>query len=131
MDNDLQIGEKIRKQRIKANLTQEKLAEYSDLSINFISKLERGQKKNISILKLNAICRALEISISELLQEESNISLAHLTPSSLQLIHELQTLDRADCIVKRACLLYQLARYLIKISQLGSLGKIASALIAR
>ena len=37
MDNDLQIGEKIRKQRIKANLTQEKLAEYSDLSINFIS----------------------------------------------------------------------------------------------
>lgn len=97
MDNDLQIGEKIRKQRIKANLTQEKLAEYSDLSINFISKLERGQKKNISILKLNAICRALEISISELLQEESNISLAHLTPSSLQLIHELQTLDRPDC----------------------------------
>lgn len=51
MDNNLQIGEKIRKQRIKANLTQEKLAEYSDLSINFISKLERGQKKNISILK--------------------------------------------------------------------------------
>lgn len=45
MDNDLQIGEKIRKHRIKANLTQEKLAEYSDLSINFISKLERGQKK--------------------------------------------------------------------------------------
>lgn len=97
MDNNLQIGEKIRKQRIKANLTQEKLAEYSDLSINFISKLERGQKKNISILKLNAICQALEISISELLQEESNISLAHLTPSSLQLIHELQTLDRPDC----------------------------------
>ena len=97
MDNNLQIGEKIRKQRIKANLTQEKLAEYSDLSINFISKLERGQKKKISILKLNAICQALEISISELLQEESNISLAHLTPSSLQLIHELQTLDRPDC----------------------------------
>ncbi|MFN1222523.1 helix-turn-helix domain-containing protein, partial [Enterococcus faecium] len=46
--------------------------------MNFISKLERGQKKNISILKLNAICRALEISISELLQEESNILLAHL-----------------------------------------------------
>lgn len=97
MDNDLQIGEKIRKHRIKANLTQEKLAEYSDLSINFISKLERGQKKNISILKLNAICQALEISISELLQEENNISLAHLTPSSLQLVHELKTLDRTAC----------------------------------
>ena len=47
------------------------------------------------------------------------------------LCHSLLYSYRADCIVKRACLLYQLARYLIKISQLGSLGKIASALIAR
>ena len=45
MDNDLQIGEKIRKQRIKANLTQEKLAEYSDLSINFISKWSTDKRE--------------------------------------------------------------------------------------
>ena len=97
MDNDLQIGEKIRKQRIKANLTQEKLAEYSDLSINFISKLERGQKKNISILILNAICRALEISDLRIASRRKQYLISTFDPSSLQLIHELQTLDRPDC----------------------------------
>lgn len=93
MDNNLHIGEKIRRQRIKANLTQEKSTEHSDLSTNFISKLERGQKTNISLLKLYAICQALGISISELLQEENNVSLETLTPSTLRLIHELTAMD--------------------------------------
>lgn len=69
------------------------MAEYSDLSTNFISKLERGQKTNINLLKLYAICQALGISISELLQEENNVSLETLTPSTLRLIHELTDMD--------------------------------------
>lgn len=69
------------------------MAEYSDLSTNFISKLERGQKTNINLLKLYAICQALGISISELLQEENNVSFETLTPSTLRLIHELTAMD--------------------------------------
>ena len=69
------------------------MAEYSDLSTNFISKLERGQKTNINLLKLYAICQALGISISELLQEENNVSLETLTHSTLRLIQELTAMD--------------------------------------
>ena len=62
MYQNINIGNRIRNYRIKKKMTQEKLAEYSDLSVNFISKLERGQKKNISINKLLNICNALNIT---------------------------------------------------------------------
>ena len=52
------IGSAIRKQRHRAGLTQEKLAEYSGLSVNFISKIERTEGQNISFQKLGNIADA-------------------------------------------------------------------------
>lgn len=91
MYQNINIGNRIRNYRIKKKMTQEKLAEYSDLSINFISKLERGQKKNISINKLLNICNALDITVSELLDDDLNIS--GLSKSTQELIKLLRTLD--------------------------------------
>lgn len=91
MYKSIDIGNKIRIQRIKKNMTQEKLAEYSDLSVNFISKLERGQKTNISINKLLDICNALSITIATLLDDDLNQS--DLTPSTKELIKLLKELD--------------------------------------
>ena len=39
------LGKEIRELRRKRNLTQEKLAELADLSVPYISHLERGTKK--------------------------------------------------------------------------------------
>ena len=87
------IGEKIRNLRVKYKLTQEQLAEKSDLSVNFISKLERDKKTNISIDKLLKICSVFEITIPEFLDEKNNISISKLSPSTIKLINELRNLD--------------------------------------
>lgn len=87
------IGEKIRNLRVKYKLTQEQLAEKSDLSVNFISKLERDKKTNISIDKLLKICSVFEITIPEFLDEKNNISIAKLSPSTIKLINELRNLN--------------------------------------
>ncbi|MGR3741540.1 helix-turn-helix domain-containing protein [Companilactobacillus sp. DQM5] len=57
--------------RKKKKITQEKLAELSNLSINYISKIERTDGQNISIKSLFAISEALEINPSELLSLEN------------------------------------------------------------
>lgn len=44
MDNNIHLGSKIRKYRHLAGMTQEELAEYSNLSVNYISKVEREKK---------------------------------------------------------------------------------------
>ena len=87
------IGEKIRNLRVKYKLTQEQLAEKSDLSVNFISKLERDKKTNISIDKLLKICSVFEITIPEFLDEKNNISISELSPSTIKLINELRNLN--------------------------------------
>lgn len=94
MYQNINIGNRIRNYRIKNKMTQEKLAEYSDLSVNFISKLERGQKKNISINKLLNICNALNITASELLDDDLNIN--GLSTSTKELVKILRTLDSND-----------------------------------
>ena len=62
------IGENIRNERLKQGITQEQLAEMSNLSLNFISTIGRKEKQNISINSLMAIASALNIPSYELLK---------------------------------------------------------------
>lgn len=55
-----QLGKNIAEYRNKKKLSQEKLAELVDLSREYITRVERGQK-NISLKKLFAIADALEV----------------------------------------------------------------------
>ena len=66
------LGNRIRKRRRELNLTQEDLAELSDLSVNFLSQLERTNNQNISIQKLDSIAQALNTTIEELISTSSN-----------------------------------------------------------
>ncbi|GCA72148.1 hypothetical protein MiYa_03698 [Microcystis aeruginosa NIES-2519] len=50
---------------IQKGLSQERLAEAANLDRTYISLLERG-KRNPSLLCLISLCRALNISLSEL-----------------------------------------------------------------
>ena len=52
-------------------MTQEDLAEFSSLSVNFISKIKRTGNQNISIQKLDAIAKALQTSLITLIDESS------------------------------------------------------------
>ncbi|MFZ6656538.1 helix-turn-helix domain-containing protein [Undibacterium sp. TJN19] len=54
--------------RLEKSLTQEKLAELSDLHPNYISSVERG-RRNISICNIERIAHALSVSMPELLQD--------------------------------------------------------------
>ncbi len=59
------LGKNIAKYRQKKGLSQEKLAEIVNLSREYITRVERGQK-NISLKKLFAIADALEVDFSNL-----------------------------------------------------------------
>ena len=63
------IGERIRKLRLEEGLSQEKLAFQSNLDRTYIGSVERGER-NIAIINLNKIAKALNISVSKLLEIE-------------------------------------------------------------
>lgn len=55
------IGERLKKARLEKNLTQEQLAEQIDVSIAFLSRVERGSS-HINLKRLTQICNILGIS---------------------------------------------------------------------
>jgi transcriptional regulator with XRE-family HTH domain len=59
------LGEKIRACRKHAGLTQEQLAEKSDLHHNFIGEVERGNME-ISLTSLLKIAKALKVKVRDL-----------------------------------------------------------------
>ncbi len=59
------LGQNIAKYRQQKKLSQEKLAELVDLSREYITRVERGQK-NISLKKLFAIADALGVYFCDL-----------------------------------------------------------------
>lgn len=100
MNNTFKIGSNIRRKRKEANLTQEKLAELSGLSVNFISRIERTDDQNISISKLNSIALALESDIITLLSPENSFPAGYLTINTKKLVDVLATLNNQDVISK-------------------------------
>ena len=59
------LGKNIAKYRKEKYLSQEKLAEMVNLSREYITRVENGQK-NISLKKLFAIADALEVGFNQL-----------------------------------------------------------------
>ena len=56
--------------RKKAKLTQEQLAEKSDLSVSYIKQIESGKEfKNITFNTFSKIAKALNIDVKELFNE--------------------------------------------------------------
>ena len=56
--------------RLKANMTQEQLAEKSDLSVSYIKQIESGKEfKNITFNTFSKIAKALNIDVKELFNE--------------------------------------------------------------
>lgn len=60
------FGQSLRAYRIAAGMTQEQLAEAADLHVGFLGSVERGEK-NISLLNIVELARAVQATPSELL----------------------------------------------------------------
>lgn len=65
------LGRRIREERLKLNLTQEKLAEDVDLSTAYIGQVERGER-HISLENLVLIVNRLEITVDYVLMDSVN-----------------------------------------------------------
>lgn len=72
------IGERLKKARTDKGLTQEKLSEQLDVSIAFLSRIERGSS-HISLKRLSQICDILGISEGSILNGSSNDSKTYLS----------------------------------------------------
>jgi transcriptional regulator with XRE-family HTH domain len=63
-----QFGKKLRALRVSRKLSQEALANDSDIPINQIGRIERGEV-NPSLSTLYSIAKALKIKLTELLAD--------------------------------------------------------------
>jgi transcriptional regulator with XRE-family HTH domain len=61
-----ELGDRLREARTARNLTQAQLGEQCGLHRTFIGSVERGER-NLSILNLRVIARALRLKLSDLL----------------------------------------------------------------
>lgn len=82
---NIQIGSRIKQSREHSGLTQEKLAEKIDVSVQYVSDLERGIV-GTSIPTLLKICDTLSVSTDYILKEE------YFGEDDFSLIHRLKNL---------------------------------------
>lgn len=66
----IQIGKRLKEQRIKMHLTQEMAAELLDISTTFYGEIERG-KKRVSLVVILRIYYRMHLDINYLLTGES------------------------------------------------------------
>ena len=62
------FGKAVRKFRLREKLSQEKLAALAGLHRNYMGTLERGEE-NVSLKSICRICRALNITLRQLVKE--------------------------------------------------------------
>ena len=67
------IGNRIKQARLAKNYTQEDLAEKIDISVAFLSRVERGNS-HINLKRLNQLCGLLDVSEGYLLNGASSSS---------------------------------------------------------
>lgn len=64
------LGKRIREERLKLNLTQEKLAEDVDLSTAYIGQIERGER-SLTLDNLIAVANRLGVTVDYLLLDSA------------------------------------------------------------
>lgn len=99
------IGERIKLARTKKNLTQEMLAEKLDVSVPYLSRVERGDSF-ISLKRLNQVCEILDITEGEILNGVSTTSKKYLYDNFAELLSKSSP--------KKAKLIYNIAKMIIE-----------------
>lgn len=79
------IGSRIKQARLAKNMTQEDLADKIDISVAFLSRVERGNS-HINLKRLNQLCGLLDVSEGYLLNGVSSSSENYLDKEFTDLI---------------------------------------------
>lgn len=95
------IGERLKKARKDKHLTQEQLAEKIDVSIAFLSRIERGSSQ-INLKRLSQICQILEVTEGDILNGSSSKSTKYLNSEFADLLK--------NCSAEKQKLIYDIAR---------------------
>lgn len=95
------IGERLKKARKDKHLTQEELAEKIDVSIAFLSRIERGSS-HINLKRLSQICELLDVTEGEILNGTSSKSTKYLDSEFANLLK--------DCSAEKQRLIYDIAK---------------------
>lgn len=93
------VGERLKRARLEKKLTQEDLAEEMDVSVAFLSRIER-RKSTVNLKRLHQLCTLLDISegyvlsgtsedSGEYLSEEFRSVLNKCSPEKQKLIYEV------------------------------------------
>lgn len=99
------IGSRIKKARKAKNMTQEDLAEKMDVSIAFLSRIERGSSQ-INLKRLSQVCNILDITEGEILNGTTSDSVEYLNS-------EFATLLK-NCSSDKQRLIYDIAKVIIE-----------------
>jgi transcriptional regulator with XRE-family HTH domain len=99
------IGERLRKTRLEKQLTQENLAEQLDVSVAFLSRIERGLS-HINLKRLNQICEILEVSEGYILNGTAYTSKQYLISEFNDIL--------IKCSPEKQKLIYEIAKTIIK-----------------
>lgn len=95
------IGERLKKTRIERKLTQERLAERLDVSVAFLSRIERGNS-HINLKRLSQICSLLGVTEGYILNGASSTSQNYLNEDFANLLK--------DCSSEKQKLIYKIAK---------------------
>ena len=79
------IGSRIKQARLAKNMTQDDLADQIDISVAFLSRVERGNSR-VNLKRLNQLCDLLDVSEGYLLNGASSSSENYLDKEFTDLI---------------------------------------------
>ena len=90
-----EVGKRVRKLRLERGLTMAKLAEAADLSNQYLSEIERGQK-SMTVLKLRSLALALNVSADYLIfgRQGGADTPEGAAEEMIQLMEEIPPLER-------------------------------------
>lgn len=95
------IGNRIKQARLAKNYTQEDLAEKIDISVAFLSRVERGNS-HINLKRLNQICDLLDVTEGYVLNGASSDSSNYLDKEFAELLK--------NCSPEKQKLIYNIAK---------------------
>ena len=95
------IGVRLKQARLNKKITQEQLAEMIDVSVTYISRIERGST-GINLKRLSEICDILGVSEGDILNGTSRTSPVYLSKEFNSLLK--------NCPVEKIELIYKIAK---------------------
>ena len=99
------IGQRLQKTRLEKNMTQESLAEQLDVSVAFLSRIERGLS-HINLKRLSQICSILGVSEGYILNDTSNTSKQYLVSEFNDIL--------SNCSADKQKLIYEIAKTIVE-----------------